>query len=219
MSDTPPRPPVALEKARERAVRELGEHFALDHLDEHQLESRLDRAYAATSLQELNELVADLPELRAETRPAVETAPTEMVKDQQAVVAIMGGAARKGSWVPPRRLNVLAIMGGAELDFREARFGSREVEVNVLALMGGVEITVPPGVRVEVDGVAIMGGFEQRASPAPPPDPSAPLVRIGGFALMGGVEVRTRLPGESKKEANRRERLERREMRRLRRGD
>lgn len=219
MSDIPRRPPVALEKARERTVRELSEHFALDHLDERQLESRLDRAYAAASLQELGEVVADLPELRSGTSPEARTAPAEQVKERQVVVAIMGGAARKGSWVPPRQLNVLALMGGADLDFREARFGSGVVEVNVLALMGGVEITVPPGVRVEVNGVAIMGGFEQRASAAAPPDPAAPLIRIGGFAMMGGVEVRTRLPGESRKEAHRRERLERREMRRLRRGD
>ncbi|HEX2093261.1 MAG TPA: DUF1707 domain-containing protein [Longimicrobiaceae bacterium] len=225
MNDTPPPPPVALNQARERTIRQLGEHFAQDHLEAEQLEERVDRALAATTLQELQELVRDLPALHSDpaltaaASPAIRTAPAEQVAERQAVVAIMGGASRKGSWVPPRELSVIAIMGGAELDFREARFGPGVLEVSILALMGGVEITVPPGVHVEVNGVAIMGGFDERASTPLPADPSAPVIRIGGFAFMGGVEVRTRLPGETKGDARRRERVERREARRLHRGE
>ncbi|HEV2733930.1 MAG TPA: hypothetical protein VGV85_03790, partial [Longimicrobiaceae bacterium] len=51
-----------------------------------------------------------------------------------------------------------------------------------------------------------------------PVDPSAPVIRIGGFALMGGVAIFTRHPGESRKDAKKRVRLERREMRHLDRG-
>jgi hypothetical protein len=218
MNDLPARPPAALEPTRERVIRELSEHFARDHLDEQHFEDRLDRALAATSLQELGQLTADLPVLQAESAlSALPAAPGE-VRERQTVLAVMGGAVRKGSWVPPRQLHVFAIMGGVELDFREARFGSGVVEVTVFALMGGVEITVPPGVRVEVDGIAIMGGFDEQSSTPGPVDPSAPVLRIGGFALMGGVEIRTRLPGESKRDARRRARLERKEMRRLDRG-
>jgi hypothetical protein len=216
MSDNSP--PVPLEKARESTIQTLGEHFAHDNLDAEQLERRLDQAFAATSLQELRALVSDLPALQTGTAVAAQRAPVEQVRDQQAVIAIMGGASRKGSWVPPRHLYVVAVMGGAELDFRDARFGPGIVEITVFALMGGVEITVPPDVNVEVNGVALMGGFEERAGGAPA-DPSAPLLRIGGFALMGGVEVRTRHRGETKRDARDRERLERKEARRLRRGE
>ena len=51
-------------------------------------------------------------------------------------------------------------MGGATLDFREARLPEGEVEIRVGALMGGVEIIVPPTLAVESNGAAIMGGFE-----------------------------------------------------------
>lgn len=214
-SDLPPRPPVALEQARERVIQELIEHYAQDALDDRGFEGRLDRAHVARSLQELDALVADLPALRTAPAPAPLPAAAGEVRDTQTVVAIMGGAVRKGSWVPPRQLQVIAVMGGAELDFREARFGAGVVEVTVFALMGGVEITVPPGVRVEVEGVAIMGGFDEQGAAPPPADPNAPVLRVGGFALMGGVEIRTRLPGESKKAARRRARLESREAQRL----
>ncbi len=221
MSDTPSPLSVPLAKAREHTIRELCEHFARDDLDAEQLEQRLDRVHAATSLQELQALTVDLPALQAQpgAGTGVATAPAGQVSEQQTVIAVMGGASRKGSWVPPRRMHVFAVMGGAELDFREARFGPGIVEITVFALMGGVEITVPPGVHVEVNGIALMGGFDERASSLAPPDPSAPVIRIGGFVMMGGVEVRTRVPGETKRDARQREKLERREMRRLHRGD
>ncbi len=218
MSDLPSRPPAALDKARERVITQLCEHYANDTLADGQFEDRLDRAHAARSLQELDVLVADLPALRDASSPAALSAPVGEVRDKQTLIAVMGAATRKGSWVPPRKLHVFAIMGGVELDFREARFGPGIVEVEVFAMMGGVEVTVPPGVRVEVEGVGIMGAFDDSETTPGPLDPHAPVIRIGGFALMGGVSVFTRLPGESRRDAKKRVRLERREMRHLNRG-
>ncbi len=136
------------------------------------------------------------------------------MSERQTILAVMGGASRRGSWVPPRKLQILAVMGGAELDFREARFGAEGIDINIFALMGGVEIIIPPGVRVEISGVALMGGFEEHGSTSAA-DAYAPVLRVGGFALMGGVEIRTRYPGESGREAKRREKLRKKEMRRL----
>jgi len=188
-----PLPPVPLPQARERAVRILGEHFARDVLDERELQERLDRVHAATSLMQLQQVLADLPALAPEPH-ATAAVPAGQVRDRQTVLAVMSGVSRKGSWVPPRAMQVVAVMGGAELDFREARFGSEAVEIEVFALMGGVEITVPPGVRVEVSGFALMGGFGECGTGAPA-EPGAPVVRVSGFAMMGGVEVRTRPVG------------------------
>jgi hypothetical protein len=227
MADPRSTPPVALEQVRERTIADLCQHFAADHLGDAELERRLDQAHRAATLADLRGLVADLPALRPAGAPApapgVGLARPENVADTQTIVAIMGGAVRRGQWTPPRNLNVFAVMGGAELDFRDAAMAPGVTEVNVFALMGGVEITVPPGLTVEVNGIAIMGGFDHRASTPPPSDPSAPVLRIGGFAMMGGVEIKARYPGEKDRDARRRERDERRELRRevrrIRRGD
>jgi hypothetical protein len=137
------------------------------------------------------------------------------VPDRRTVVAIMGGTVRKGTWTAPRQLHVLAVMGGAELDFREAQFGPGVTTVTVFAAMGGVEIIVPPGLRVESDGFALMGGFEHSGGSPASSDPSAPLLRISGLAIMGGVDIQVRLSGESARDAKRRLR----EARKLQRGD
>jgi hypothetical protein len=112
------------------------------------------------------------------------------------VFACMGGSVRKGPWEPPETLYTLALMGGVELDFREAALLEGMTEVAVLAVMGGVKIVVPDDVDVEVNGIGIMGGFEHVSRHVPGED--RPLIRIKGLALMGGVEVKVKpAPGST----------------------
>jgi len=52
----------------------------------------------------------------------------------------MGGARRRGRWVVPRRYTCFALMGGIELDLREAQFSQRDVTIQAFSLMGGVDV-------------------------------------------------------------------------------
>lgn len=210
---------------RERTVKRLCTHFARDHLGVDEFEHRLDLAYAARDKAELVALESDLPVLpdpratpaQPEPQPvgaSVVVDPTLSVRERDLLVAVMGGAERKGTWTPPKQMTVLAIMGGAELDFRDATFASPVTRVTVVSLMGGVDIIVPPGVRVESNGVAIMGGFGAQ-EPSRPPDPDAPLLKVNGFAMMAGVDITERLSGESPRQARKRLRAERKARARL----
>jgi hypothetical protein len=218
MTDLTPRP-VPLEQTRERIVTQLCDHYAAENLTDDALEDRLKRAYAATSVAALQELVADLPTQAPGTAAAPAVARPELVSERQVILAVMGGAERKGAWTPPRHLHVLTVMGGAHLDFRDARFPAGVTELTCFVMMGGVEVIVPPGVHVEMNGLALMGGFGHRGTAdVPPADPDAPVLRIGGVAIMGAVDLQVRLPGESEGDVRARERLARREARRLSRG-
>ena len=219
MTDLNPRP-VPLEQTRQRIVEQLCDQYAAENLTDAALEDRLTRAYAATTLPALQELVADLPTEApgTGTGTAVATARADLVSERQVILAVMGGAGRKGAWTPPKHLHVVTVMGGAELDFREARFSPGVTDVTCFVLMGGVEIIVPPGVHVELNGFALMGGFGQRGGRELPSDPNAPVLRIGGVAVMGGVDLQVRLPGQTAGDARAVERLARREARRLGRG-
>lgn len=227
MSHPEPLRPVPLEQTRERVIAELCRGFAEEHIDADQLQQRLDVAQRAATVEELRKLVSDLPVPAQPTGPApmprdaVRVALPSQVSDQQTIVAVMSGAARKGAWTPSRQLNVIAVMGGAELDFRQALMPPGITELNIFACMGGVEVVVPPGVRVEMNGIALMGGFEERMRIDEPPPADAPVLRIGGFVLMGGVDVSVRHVGETSRDARERARELRRlakEQRRLERG-
>ncbi len=85
--------------------------------------------------------------------------------------------------------------------------------MTAIAIMGGVEIIVPPGVAVDVEGFALMGGIDQVHERGASDDPDAPRICVKGFACMGGVDVTVRRTGETKRQAARRRRAERRALR------
>lgn len=133
--------------------------------------------------------------------------------EHQRYIAVMFGIGKKGVWVPPRHMEIFCFWGGAALDFREAIFPSGVTEIDVTCVMGGAEILVPPGVRLEVSGSGLMGGFDETGYGGVPIGPGAPVIRINGLAIMGGVEVSVRYPGESGRDAKRREKEEHRLLR------
>jgi hypothetical protein len=216
---------VPLEGGRKSVIDALSDHFADDRLTVEEFERRLDLAHQAQSTAELDELLADLPTApnslarRAASLAARsgghEVADPDRVKDREIVVAVMGGNGRRGRWAPARHSVVMAVMGGAELDFRDAVMPPGVTEVQIYAFWGGVDILVPPDMHVESTGFAVLGGFDHAAEDAVEPSPGAPSLRITGIAVMGGVDISVRRPGETARDARRRRRLERREQRKL----
>jgi hypothetical protein len=191
----------------------------------------VDLAHRVDTVQGLRDLVADLPVLGTsgvvtpkEATPAPmprvrgHAVQPDLVRDSQVLVGVLSGAARKGNWISPRHLWSIAVMGGVDLDFREARLGPGVCELSAFAFMGGVKIIFPPDLQVESDGIGILGGFECSDEVRAGHDPNAPILRINGLAMMGGVEVKVREPGETALDAWRRRKSARRERRRQRRG-
>ena len=175
-SRTQPLPSSSLqeigESERNYVAKVLSEAFAADRLTVDELDDRLASMYRATTKQELGQLLADP---RDPVRSLSQPENSSRIAQEFAV---------------PERGVGAAIMGGIELDLRDARIAPGVSEIEVFTMMGGVEVLVPDGVRVEVVGMAVMGGFGVNASAASLDDPNAPLIRISGLAIMGGVEVK-----------------------------
>jgi hypothetical protein len=206
----------SLDLDRERVIQALCAQYANDVLTTQELESRFERAYQATTSAELQAVVVGLPALAPDApgmlrqsdqlyRVTGSVAPAE----EKRSVAFMSSFKKVGDWVPARRNVVWAVMGNATIDLREALFPEGVIELHCVALMGEVKLIVPPGLRVACDGMAIMGEFTEYHSSGDE-RPDAPIVRITGTAVMGNVNIQTRLPGESRMEAWRRKRLEKR---------
>lgn len=168
---------------REATVVHLREAGGEGRLTLEELADRVERADGARTRGELDALTADLPDA-----PAVRAAyPGAPAKERRWVVAIMGGEERKGRWRPARRTNALSIMGGVDIDLREAELADG-AEILATAVMGAVTITVPPGVSVEMSGFALMGGNTGPHDKSLPL-PDAPVVHVRAYSLMGGVVV------------------------------
>jgi len=180
-------PTIVGERERETVVRRLGDHYAQDHLTLEEYEFRLQAALQALHWYQLEALTSDLPNVDLHRAPPVVGSGADSGGWGKTMVAIMGAVVRKGRWLVPRRLRLVAIMGGIDLDLRDADLSSPVTEIYVVAIMGGAYIKVPPGVRLETDGIAIMGGFEDQAGLPAMGHGQAPVVRIRGLAIMGGV--------------------------------
>lgn len=195
MPEQPNLPGPTLEDARAEVGRVLSDHFAEDRITVEEFERRLELTFKATTVAQVR---AQLHGIAGEvSREEIEPyAPARVSLDsgvvrspRKTLTAIMSGVVRRGRWNVPKRLNILAFMGGAEIDLHDARIG-QETQINILAFMGGAVIRVPADVRVECEGHAFMGGFDDRSTEPTYANANTPVIRITGFAFMGGVEVK-----------------------------
>ena len=178
-------------------VESLRTHCADGRLTLDEFAERVEVALAAKTQAELNEITRDLP--------AVLPTSTSMTPQQRTreplrtTIAIMSGSDRKGRWRLEGEHTAFALMGGIQLDLRNAEIVGDEVTINAIAIMGGVEIIVPEGIDVALSGVAIMGGKSSRLK-GHTVLPGSPLVRVKVFAFWGGVEVKSRSTKEHHRE-------------------
>jgi hypothetical protein len=211
-------PLVVVRDRREQIIEWLSDQFARDALEMEEYERRIDLAHQATSAAALEQLAIELGMPAA--RPVETTAlvprkaalPGFARPERKRLFAILGGVDRKGTWVVPEHLQVTTVLGGISLDFREAVLPAGVTRVHVTTVLGGVEIIVPPNVAVQCDGSAILGGFEEVHRAPVTLDPGTPTLMITGLAVLGGVEITTRLPGESAWQARKRERRQRKQL-------
>lgn len=114
----------------------------------------------------------------------------ELAKADDSVIevsAILGGFQRRILSQEFKGGEVTAVMGGVEIDLRQAGLGDKDAVINVFAMCGGISIKVPHDWTVVLQGTPILGGFDERTSA---PHESAKRLIIRGYAIMGGVEVR-----------------------------
>jgi hypothetical protein len=187
---------------RERVADILREAAGDGRLTMEELDERLDAVYAAKTYAELEPITRDLPQAGSAQAPVPAAAPAGDLSrvggepTSHAAIAILGGFSRKGDWVVPKEFSAVAILGGGEIDLREARFSEPVVTIHAVTIMGGIEITVPEDVTVQVTGVGIMGAFEH--IPGGEGQAGGPKIIINGVAIMGGVEVKRRPPKKSR---------------------
>ena len=104
-------------------------------------------------------------------------------------LAIMGGVARRSSSQAFTGADLTAVMGGCEIDLRQASIApGTEAVIDVFAFWGGIDMKVPEDWTVVMRAMPLMGGVEDKTR--------APLQAMGkrlvirGIVVMGGVAVK-----------------------------
>ena len=108
-------------------------------------------------------------------------------------LAMMGGAVMTNNSANFSGGDLMAFMGGCDVDLRAARISDGPAVIDAFAFWGGVDIRVPDDWIVTMRGIPILGGYEDstRQDDREPIEgmPRQELV-VKGFAIMGGVEVK-----------------------------
>lgn len=207
--DSEPTPETNLSKVR---AGDLDRRLAIDilslamtqgYLSTTEFEDRAGKALAAKTFGELDALTEDLP-TPAPKPPSASGTPASSASDVDPDVnvilnriAVMSGSELKGRSAVGEHLYALALMGGVEIDLRNAIFTSSSITIRATAIMGGIEIVVPENAAVQVNGIGFMGGFGSEADTVGPGAPGAPTITVTGLAFWGGVRVARRPPDQT----------------------
>lgn len=177
---------------RDNAAAVVNTALAEGRLTPEEHAERLDAIFGAKTHAELVPLLDDLPASRgahqemARPRPAdADLAP----RRRRRLVAILSGFSRKGAWQPDPVMNIVTILGGAELDFREAVLPGKEIVLRLTTVLGGIGIIVPPDMRVVDNTAAILGGSDVSEKVPDVSDADSPVLRVEGVCILGGVGV------------------------------
>jgi hypothetical protein len=111
------------------------------------------------------------------------------VRTTSSLVAVLSGHDQKGPMRLGPEMQVVAVMGGVDLDLREATLSGPVTTIRTFAFWGGIDIRLPPGVHVETTSIPILGGNEVSLKGSAP-RPDAPVIRFEMVSIMAGVEIK-----------------------------
>ena len=105
--------------------------------------------------------------------------------------AVFGGGDRMLRSKGFRGGNVTAIMGGFDIDLRDADIAGDSARIEMFVLMGGVDLKVPESWTVVIDVTPFMGGADYSPkNRRPTTEGPTKVLTVSGFVCMGGIEVR-----------------------------
>jgi predicted membrane protein len=115
--------------------------------------------------------------------PVIKTGMQQVITD----FVMWSGIQRRVATPAFKRADLTAIMGGIELDLRQAGTENGHAVIDVFVLWGGVEIIVPPDWAVSNEITPIMGGAEDGSTGT---QQAKHRLVVTGVVIMGGVDIK-----------------------------
>jgi len=168
----------ASDDERERAALELREHLVAGRLTLEEFSERVELAYRAGTVSDLEAARSSLP---------VAAGGRRMLHPVRATVGFFAHIVRRGRLRLGRRSAVVSGFADVDLDLREAEIAGLVTDAYLFVLFGNVDIYVPEHVGVDVMGLTVFGHRRQWGREAAGTD--APVVCVRVIALFGTVDV------------------------------
>jgi hypothetical protein len=106
-------------------------------------------------------------------------------------IAILGGFKRRITSKKFKGGSVLSVMGGFQIDLRQADMEGDTATIEAMSFMGGGEIKVPDEWLVSMEGISLFGAFVDETDQQPPAVTGTQKKLImKGASLFGGIVVK-----------------------------
>ena len=106
-------------------------------------------------------------------------------------IAILGGFKRRITSKKFKGGSVLSVMGGFQIDLRQADMEGDTATIEAISFMGGGEIKVPDEWLVSMEGISLFGAFVDETDQQPPSVTGTQKKLImKGASLFGGIVVK-----------------------------
>lgn len=200
-----------MERARADGRERIGRAYANDVIDADELDRRLEALERSEDPREIAGLLADLepsalPMIVPTGIPATSAAIAALAP---AITAWFSESVRTGPWTPAWHNEVKVRCASVRLDFREARLLPGTTTFVVDIMMGELELVVPPGFAIDVECSTFFGEIERDDHRTTPVATSAAYVRVVGRVWFASVSILEMLVGETRSDARKRRKRER----------
>jgi len=182
-----------IETVKEEVIETLIYNYSHGYISNEAFERRLDTVIETTSHQVMVDQIADLEaspddtvKKHKESQFSVNYS-TQEAEKTDTLVNILGGSDRSGVWTVPREIKIFSILGGATLDFTDARFSSPNVTVKIISILSGDKIYVPENVNIVSKAFCVLSGVNNKAPSIA--SHQAPTITVEGLVLLSGLDI------------------------------
>jgi hypothetical protein len=179
----------ASDAEREAAVTRLQTAMAEGRITVEEFSERAQAAYAATTVDQLGPLFADLP-----ARAAASQVEIVGSRPPASRSSVLGDVRLDGRLPLPQRART--GIGDIRVDLRALRTDAEVVELDLSTVIGDVDVIVAEGVDAQLDGWTVIGDRKVELAPVPRLA-GTPRVVVRAHAFIGDLRLRSLGPGES----------------------
>ncbi|MFT6269195.1 MAG: hypothetical protein ACJAVV_002019 [Alphaproteobacteria bacterium] len=186
-----------IETVKEEVIDVLVHNYSHGFISNEAFERRLDKVIETTSHQAMMDQIADLDatpneEIKQQKEQQFSVNyNNEVSEESETIVNILGSSDRSGQWVVPRVIKVYSILGGATIDFTDARFNSPNVKVQIISVLGGDKIYVPENVNIVSKAFCVLGSIDNKAPSIA--SRQAPTITIEGLILFSSLDIKIKV--------------------------
>lgn len=181
---------------RDRIIRRLETAYADNKLELDEYEKRLELAYRAEYIEDLEKIVHDFPSLQQSASREINTDLDKDISEGEddTKITIIGDQHLTAEDFINKKVQSLSILGDVNIDIRRFRNYEEPIRIKILSVIGDTRIIIPRGMKVRNRLKSLLGDYEiVRNDEESFQDENLEECRgtciLEGFSLLGDISI------------------------------